>query len=184
MTLRDLIQVIGSDPKLLAAGFAVPFIAALVAGALVSRASAGTSPVRYLYTLIVYVVTIPGTLAAVLTAYALFFTRESLLDVNLFVYVLPIVAMIATLVVVGRNVDFAQVPGFDRLSGLITMLAVSFAIVLAISKLRIFVFFGGSIAALGALAMFVFALLKWGAHAAFRRGDEPRMERPRIPSLD
>jgi hypothetical protein len=119
-------------------------------------------------------------LAAVLTGYSLFLTRDNVLDVNLLVYIAPIVAMVATLMIVRRNVSFVLVPGFDRLSGLMTMIAMTFVIVLAVSKTRIFLFFGGSIGALVAMAAFVFALLKWGAYMAFRGSHEPKRDRPRL----
>jgi hypothetical protein len=91
--------------------------------------------------------------------------------------------MIATLALIRRNVDFALVPGFDRLSGLMVMIGCSFAIALAIQKTRIWIFFGGSIERLIALAVGIFALLKWGTHQFFRRREEPKPERPKFPGL-
>ena len=38
------------------------------------------------------------------------------------------------------------------------------------------------IANFGSLAG-IFALLKWGAYALFRRRDEPKAERPRFPDM-
>ena len=83
--------------------------------------------------------------AGVLTAYALFFTKENLLDVSIVVYLLPIVSMVVTLVLIRKNVSFEDVPGFERLSGLMVMIACSFAIALVIQKTRIWIVFGGSI---------------------------------------
>ena len=119
--------------------------------------------------------------ASVLTAYALFFGHENLLGVNLLVYFLPIVSMVVTLVFIRKSVPFDAVPGFDRLSGLMVMVGCSFAVALAIQKTNIWIFFGGSIERLLALAGGVFALLKWGTYVLFRRHEEPKQERPKFP---
>jgi hypothetical protein len=121
--------------------------------------------------------------AGVVTAYMLFFSRENLLDANLLVTLVPVLSMAATLVLVRKSVPFDQVPGFDRLSGLMAMVGCSFAIALAVQKTNIFLFFGGSIQTLFALAAGVFALLKWGAYTLFRRGDEARREPPAPPRV-
>ena len=89
--------------------------------------------------------------------------------------------MIATLVLIRKNVSFDDVPGFDRLSGLMVMVGCSFVIALVIQKTRIWVFFGGSIEKLFLLAAGVFTLLKGGTYMLFRRRDEPKQEPPKFP---
>ena len=118
--------------------------------------------------------------AAVLTAYTLFFTRENLLDVNMLVYVLPIVSMTATLILIRKNASFDEIPGFDRLSGLMVLIAITFVFVLIIERTRIWVLFGGSLASLAALVVGLYALLKWAAYMVFRRKDEPRVKPPSL----
>jgi hypothetical protein len=61
-----------------------------------------------------------------------------------------------------------------------TMIGMTFVIVLAISKTRVFLFLGGSIVMLIALCAFVFALLKWGAYMAIRGRHEPKKDPPRL----
>jgi hypothetical protein len=90
--------------------------------------------------------------------------------------------MLVTLIFVRKNVGFDAVPGFERLSGLMILLACSFGLALAIHKTRLFVGFFGSIDRLFLLAAGIFALLKWGAYMVFRRKDEPVKERPRFPT--
>jgi len=118
-----------------------------------------------------------------LSAYTLFFTRESFLDVNLFVYLAPIVSMGVTLGVVRRSVSFDEVPGFHRLSGLMALIAVTFVIVLAIRKTFIGIFFGASLATLFVLGAGLFGLLTWGASALFRGRNEPKTRPPAFPSV-
>jgi hypothetical protein len=110
------------------------------------------------------------------------FRNENLLEVNLLVYVLPIISMLVTLIFVRKNVGFDAVPGFERLSGLMILLACSFGLALAIHKTRLFVGFFGSIDRLFLLAAGIFALLKWSClHGGFGERMKPVKERPRFP---
>lgn len=181
MTIRELIQMAGEHPWVLVLAFVVPPVFAWLAGWLHGKEQGKLAPWKYLYSLLVYLVCVPGMFAGVITAYTLFFSGENLLDANLLVYFLPIAAMVATLVLIRKNVSFDEVPGFDRLSGLMVMVGCSFAIALAIQKTRIWIFFGGSIEKLFLLAAGVFALLKWGTYMLFRRRDEPKEEPPKFP---
>jgi hypothetical protein len=183
VTTRDLIHQADQHPIALAAALAVPPVVAWLAGQLHVRGQGGAGPWKYLYSVLVYLACVPGMFAGVLTGYTLFFSRESLLDTSLLVYFLPIVSMIVTLVLIRKNVSFDEVPGFDRLSGLMVMVGCSFAIALAIQKTRILILFGGSIERLFILAAGIFGFLKWGAYMLFRRRDEPKTERPKFPGV-
>src|SRR6185312_16756626 len=126
---------------------------------------------------------IPGLLACVLTGYQLFFQRADLLNVNIAVYFLPIFSMIVTLIFIHKTVNFENVPGFDRISGLMVMIGCSFVIALIIDKTRILLLFHGPIVMLLAFAAGVFAMIKWGTYMLFRRRDEPKLPAPRIPGV-
>lgn len=181
MTTREFIQVADGHPLILVAAFLSPPMLAWLCGEMHGRNRGGDAPWKYVYSVLVYTACIPGLFAAVLTAYALFFTRENLLDASLLVYFLPVASMIVTLVHIRKRVTFDEVPGFDRLSGLMTMIGLSFAIALAIDKTRIWIWFGGSIQTLFLLAAGVFALLKWGCYMLFRGRDEPPRPMPGLP---
>ncbi len=183
MTTHDFIRHADQHPIVLATAMVAPPVIAWAAGRLQKPGSAGAGHWKYLYAALVYLVCVPGMFAGVLTAYTLFFSRESLLDVSLLVYFLPIASMIVTLALIRKSVSFEEVPGFDRLSGLMVMVGCSFAIALAIQKTNIWIFFGGSLERLFILAAGIFALLKWGAYVVFRRRDEPKAERPRFPGM-
>lgn len=115
-----------------------------------------------------------------LTAYTLFFSRENLLDASLLAYFTPVVSMIVTLVFIRKSVSFDDIPGFDRLSGLMLMIGCSFAFALAIDKTRIWIWFGASIERLFLLALGMFALLRWGSYMLFRSHDEPKRKMPDV----
>ena len=181
MTTRELIQLAGQHPWTLLAVFVVPPGASWLVGQMHERGHGGVAPWKYLYAGLVYGICVPGMFTAVITAYTLFFSHENLLDANLLVYFLPIVSMVATLVLIRKHVSFDEVPGFDRLSGLMAMVGCSFAVALAVQKTNIWLFFGGSLEKLFLLAAGIFALLKWGTYALFRRRDEPKQEAPKFP---
>ncbi len=181
MTTRELIHQADQHPVVLASAFVALPVVAWGVGRLHERGSGGAAPWKYFYSVLVYLACVPGMFAGVVTAYALFFTQENLLDSSLLVYFLPLVSMIVTLVFISKSVSFDDVPGFDRLSGLMTMVGCSFAIALVIQKTRIWVAFFGSIEWLFILAAGVFALLKWGTYALFRRRDEPKQPPPKFP---
>jgi hypothetical protein len=183
MTARELIDLLAQRPALLVGALVLLPLSVLLLGWIHGAGAGSRSPWRYVYAAIVYGASIPGVGAAVLTAYTLFFTRENLVDKNLLVYVLPVVSMALTLGLMRRQVAFDDVPGFDRLSGLMVLIAVTFGIVLAIKKTFVGIFFGASIGTLLVIAAGVFALLKWGAQALLRRPGEPRAKPPGFPSL-
>ncbi len=168
MTLRDLLQLLGRDPLVLASALMVSPLFSWLLGRLHGPGCGGHAPWRYLYSLLVYLACVPGMFACVLTGYALFFRNENLLDVNFLVYILPILSMAASVLLIGRNVDFAFIPGFDRLSGLMIMLAASFALALAVQKTFVLIVFGSSIVTLFLVTGALFGLIRWGAHLAFR----------------
>ncbi|MDB6066877.1 MAG: hypothetical protein JWR26_3085 [Pedosphaera sp.] len=183
MTTRELIHVADREPWVLAGVFVAAPVAAWLCGQVHKPGEGGKGPYKYVYSGLVYLTCLPGMFAGVLTAYTMFFSKENLLDVSLLVYILPIVSMIVTLVLIRKNVSFDEVPGFDRLSGLMVMIGCSFAIALAIEKTRIFIFFGGSIERLFALAIGIFALIKWGMYMLFRGRNEPRKDAPKLTGL-
>jgi len=161
MTLQQLIDMISDiNPLIILAIALSPPMLAILFGFFHSKESRIKSPLKYLYALLVYAVCIPGIFAGVLTAYSLFFIRKNLLQLNMFVYFVPILCMIVTLGLISRHVSWDQIPGVDRLYALMIVLVLSFSIALAIQKTNIFIFFGGSVEILGIIALGCFILLK------------------------
>jgi len=132
-------------------------------------------PWRHVYAALIYLTTFPGVCAAVLTAYSIFFTRKNLLEVNALVYLLPIASMILTYHLIGQRARFSRLPGFDRLSGLLTLTALTFLILLVLYKLRIIVGFFANIFVLVFLAALIFMAMKWAVDQATgkSKGIEP-----------
>jgi hypothetical protein len=174
MTIESFLNTVGQiDVWVLVAIFLAPPVLVLIMSLLHGRGKGGDSPWKYIYSLFVYMVCVPGVFSCVLTGYSMFFMRQNMLQANLFIYFFPILCMIVTLVLVKKNVPLVQLPWFDRLYALIVLIAVSFVIALAIQKLRIWILFGGSIGTLVIIAIFCFALLKWGSYMLFRSKGAP-----------
>lgn len=124
-------------------------------------------PWKYIYSVIVYVTCVPGTFMTVAVLYSVLFLGANVLELSIPVYFVPIISMTATLVFLRRNVELRLVPGFRRLSGLLLIMGASFFIVYALDRLRIWAFFGGSLAVLAVAAVVLFLLLKWGVERLF-----------------
>ena len=183
MTIQQLIDLANGHLLALVIFFVAPPIIAWLCGLAHGRGNGGLSPWKYIYSVLVYAVCIPGLFSSVLTGYSLFFRHSDLLNVNLAIYFLPIISMVVTLILIHKTVNFENVPGFDRISGLMVMIGCSFVIAIAIDKSRILFLFHGSILIVFALAAGIFALLKWGTYMLFRRRDEPKQSAPKFPTV-
>ena len=180
MTIRELIEMADRHPLILGMAFALPPLLAWIFSRLHGKGRGSMPPWKYFYSVLVYAVCAPGLFSGVLTAYTLFFSRENLLDASLLAYFTPVVSMIVTLVFIRKNVSFDDIPGFDRLSGLMVMIGCSFAFALAIYKTRIWIWFGASIERLFLIALGMFALLRWGSYMLFRSHDELKRKMPDV----
>lgn len=180
MTVRELIQWLGKHPSSLWLFLSLLPAAALLLPLLHGKNRGNFAPWSYGYSLITYLTCLPGMLACIVVGYSLFFSRDNLLDANALVYFGPPTSMTVTLMIMAKQIKFEELPGFDRLSGLLILMGGSFAIVLLISKLFVGVVFAGSLVQLLAIATAVFLLLKWAAQAVFRGPSEARKPRPSL----
>ncbi len=119
-----------------------------------------------LMTVPVYVVVLPGVFVLLVLAYMMFFTGQNLLtEVDVVLAGVPIASMVATLWVIRQFVAFDEIPGFDKLSGMVVLALLAFGCLLLVLKLRIFIgVFAGAYALLG-----FFLLLYLAFHWAWRR---------------
>lgn len=166
MTINQLLQNSASPVILLTFFIGLPLLAFAI-GFFHQRKNGERGNTRYVYSVLTYLSTIPGTFSATLILYGMFFVHTNLLNVNVLVYFLPLLSMFATLMIIGRQAQFSRLPGFDRLSGLLVMLAITFAVLLFVYKTRIFIAFFGSFQYLLLLGVVVFLLLKWSMKKMF-----------------
>ena len=62
------------------------------------------------------------------------------MQLNIYTQILPIISMIITLFLIRGNISLDRVPGFGKLSGLVTMIVVLFVIMWILEKTRIVIF--------------------------------------------
>ena len=125
------------------------------------------APWKYFYTAIIYLSCIPGIFVLFSALYLGVFRRENLLALDIVVYALPVLSMIFTLFIVKRTIDFDDIPGFQRISGLFAITVATFALLLVLDRLRILIFFRASIIWFLVLGVAIFLGLKIGARMLF-----------------
>ncbi|MBR9920417.1 MAG: hypothetical protein GYB31_06220 [Bacteroidetes bacterium] len=139
MTLQDFFDHIYGNPMSVLWFYIAILFTAVLAG-FMAKGEGHISPWKYLYSLLVYLVSIPGIFAVALNIYLFLFERKSIMETDLVVQVLPIAAMILILWIVRKNVDLDLIPGFDKLGGLITIIGAALAILSIIDGSHLVVF--------------------------------------------
>ncbi len=139
MTLQALFQLMGNHPLWVLSYFGlVPFMAWIIND--LSKGQAHRSPWNYSYATLIYLSTVPGIFSLTFTIWMWLFERRSILEMDVYFQIAPVLSMLLTLYIIKRQVDLDYIPGFDRLSGLITMIAAALVFFWILDKTRIVVF--------------------------------------------
>ena len=162
MTLSEFFTYLGEHPFVLLAYFLIIPFTALVAG-MMGKGEGHLSPWKYLYAGLIFAVCIPGIFSVAYSIYRFFFERGSIMNADMFVQILPVVSMFLSLGIIRRNVSFEAIPGFDRISSLMMMIASVFILMYVADRTHIFAFVRLPVYALvlivvGLLVLFRFAL--------------------------
>ena len=136
MTLGDLFQYATDHPAHVIFYFSIIPFAALLAGWM-EREEGHLPPWNYLYSTLIYLVSVPAILSVAYTAYRWFFDRETILNTNLLLQVLPIASMAVTFFIVKQHVKIPTLPGFGRLSGMVMMIVATMMIMYGLDRFRI-----------------------------------------------
>lgn len=139
MTLGQFLDYLSSNPLWLILYFGILPITALLAW-IMGKGEGEVSPWCNLYATLVYLTSIPGIFAIALTLYLTIFRKESLLNVDLYTQILPIISMVFTLILIGKNVSFDSLPGFKKLSGLMLAIGAIMILMYVLDKMRLIVF--------------------------------------------
>jgi hypothetical protein len=169
MTTRELLALVGHSPTEAAIALALPVLLALALGLVRPRGGIGRHPLKYAYSAALFAASAFGMMAIIVDGYTLFFTRDNLLDTNPLVTIAPIVSMVVTFGLVGRQVDFRDLPGFDRLSGLLLMVGAACLAVFLLSRMHVMVMFHGQIGSLLLIGVAIVVVLRLGTRLAFGR---------------
>ncbi|WP_108866781.1 hypothetical protein [Aquimarina aquimarini] len=142
MTIQEIISWFANNPNLILGYFAVIIILSLLGLAVVNQRNF-KPPINYFYGMLVYAVTIPGLLALIIILYSFFFLKVNLLQVDVLAYFVPVISMFVTLFIINRTVPMSRIPGFDKLSGLFIIVAITFVITYIAQRMFFGVFFVG-----------------------------------------
>ena len=103
----------------------------------VGKEDAQISPWNYIYSTIVYIVSIPGIAAFFFNVYLFMFERQSIMEMSISVQILPIVLMIVALYLIKLNVSLRDLPGFGRLSTLILTISIVLFVMWILDRSRL-----------------------------------------------
>lgn len=166
MTLGDFFTTCSNNPAILLFLFiGIPMVALL--SGFFGKNEGHLSPWKYLYSFLIYVVSIPGIFAIALSIYMFFFERGSIMNANIYTQILPILSMMITLWIIRRNVNFDDVPGFDKLGGLVFFLSVLIILLIVLEKTQIFIFTYMNIYQFGLIFIGLILLLRFGIKRIF-----------------
>jgi len=138
MTLQEFFGYLGDKPVLIIAYFALIPLTAFIAG-IMGKEEGHMAPWTYLYSTLIYLVCVPGLFAITLSIYLFLFERKSVFATDVFTQILPVVSMIATLLIIRKNVALERIPGFGKISGLMMMIFAALVLMWIVDRTRIFV---------------------------------------------
>ncbi|MBK6264934.1 hypothetical protein JKA74_07790 [Marivirga sp. S37H4] len=159
MTIQDLINFLSESQYIILAYFCILFIATLILSTTVNRNN--FNRLKYVASVIVYGVCIPGILAAVLTFYMFFILSANLLELNVMIYFLPIIFMVLSLFILSKKIGMKAIPGFGKLSALMILIGTSFFIIFVLQRTYFGVVFLGGIIQLLIAFVCLFLILKY-----------------------
>ena len=120
MTLQEFFNLLAANPTIILFFFtAVPLTALLAC--IFSREDGHRSPWKELFSILLYLASVPGIFAIILTIYLFLFEENSILETDVYTQILPIISMLVTIYIIKRHVDLDLIPGFDKLNSLFWM---------------------------------------------------------------
>jgi len=139
MTLGEFFNLLSANPSYIVAYFFLIPITALI-GTIIGKGEEQETVWKYFYSILIYLVAIPGIFAITLSVYLFFFEKRSVFQTDMYTQILPVLSMIATLLVIKRTVKLDSIPGFGKISGLVMMVAVALITMWFLEKTHILVF--------------------------------------------
>lgn len=159
MTIQEIISLINANPRPIITYYLVIIAIAIIASILVSRDNY-KAPFTYLFSAIVYAVSIPGLMSIILILYGFFFQKINFLQVNLVSYFLPLTVLIAIFVLLNKAVRLKNIPGFGRISGLFIVILISMFIAYVLQKMFFGIIFFGSFQTLIIIFLIILVVIR------------------------
>jgi hypothetical protein len=137
MTLQQLFDWIQMQPMVVVYYYLV-ILALTVLASQFAKEEAHLAPWNMFYAVIIYLVCIPGIFAVTLSIYFFLFEKRSIMDTELILQVLPVFMMIVILLLIRKTIDFDLIPGFDKISNLILIIAVLLSLMWIIDRTHLY----------------------------------------------
>lgn len=167
MTLGEFFVKVGENPSLILFYFiTIPVLAFLMW--MWIKEDGNKAPWVYIYSLLIYLVSIPGIFAITLSVYLFFFERKSIFDTDVYFQILPLISMIATLWLIKLNVEFNEIPGFRRISSLLMVIGVVMTLLMILEKTRIIAFTFIPFTYVIIILVGIFATIYFGSKRVFK----------------
>ena len=167
MSVLELLAAIDARP-LYPVLFAISLpVVAILLRLLHGRYDGPLAPWKYVYSVLIYLSTIPGMTALLFLLYRVLFLHTDLLAQSIYTSYLPLISAALTLVIMRKSVRFDEIPGFRTLLGLFLLVALSFGVLLLLDRLRVFLFFRASFLSFILIWVAVFFLLRIAVRLIF-----------------
>ncbi len=138
MTLRDIFQHITANPKSLYYYFlGLPFICFLLF--FLIKNPYNSIKIKWVFSALLFLSVMPGIFSLTLNIYSFLFEKQSILDLNLYTQVMPIVSMFFCLYLIKSTLPFAYIPGFEKLSLIFMLIFGLMAVMWIIDRTHILV---------------------------------------------
>ena len=155
MTIQDLISLSETNSSFILWYFGATFGLTLLTLLFVSHENFNSS--KYMLSILVYAVSIPGILALILILYSAIFIGTNLLQINVISYYLPLTAMTLTLTLINRKIAMSRIPGFSKISAFLFLITISFSLLFILSRTYFGIHFLGNFTSL--LVVFILLLI-------------------------
>lgn len=139
MTLGQFLEFLSENPFYIISYFVLVPLTGFLAG-IFGKNEGHLPPWKYLHSVLIYLASVPGIFSLTLNVYLFLFQRESIFSTNIYIQILPLVSMVATFFIIKNNVSLEQIPGFDKLSGLMVMIFSVIVLMWLIDRTRIVIF--------------------------------------------
>ncbi len=139
MTVKELFDFIGNNPNYILIYFiGIPILAGITG--MLGDDKCNRSPWKEFFMIIIFAVMIPGLFALFFNLYMFLFENNSILNYDIFIQILPVISMIATILIIRKYVSFNEIPGFDKISGLIIVISGLIFFLWVVDRFRIIAF--------------------------------------------
>ncbi|MBK8954002.1 MAG: hypothetical protein IPM34_00390 [Saprospiraceae bacterium] len=137
MTLQQFFNWIQENPMMILYYFALIFLFTILLNTLAEN-KGQLYPWNWMYSIVLYLVCIPGIFAITLNIYFFLFEKRSIMETELLLQIFPVFMMFAIIYFIRKNVQLGDIPGFERLSGLMWIISILLCLMWVIDRTHLY----------------------------------------------